>query len=253
MSRKSALLVAAVAAAVWLMPLQAHALLSLAGDASGVNFCAADQQISGCGFGIALPDTNPVVNTLALGTAGSPLVIGGLSILGSVSTATSGALNILDSSSLTINNISSATVTTHWTVSATGFLPPVVTSFLSGSGTWVTAAGSTITLTWFNDPANRQGAGTSTDRPGTLLATFSDVANGPADSFSFSSVVPVSDPAPFSMTLGIDLTLVPGGSLISRGQTEIKPQGTAVPEPNTLVLVGLGLGLIGLRRRQPVR
>ncbi|HEU5196191.1 MAG TPA: PEP-CTERM sorting domain-containing protein [Methylomirabilota bacterium] len=252
MSRKSALLVAAVAAAVWLMPLQAHAVLSLAGDASGSNFCAADQNV-GCGFGIVLSDSNPVVNTLALGSTGSALVIDGLSIMGSVSTAIFGVINILDSSSLSITNISSAPVTTHWTVSATGFVPPVATSFLSGSGTWVTAAGSTITLTWFNDPANRQGAGTSTDRPGTLLATFSDVANGFADSFSFSSIVPVSDPAPFSMTMGFDLTLVPGGSLISRGQTEIKPQGTAVPEPSTLVLVGLGLGLIGLRRRQPVR
>ena len=252
MSRKSALLVAAVAAAVWLMPLQAHALLSLAGDAGGVNICAADQSVA-CGFGTILSDSNPVVNILALGSTGSALVVDGLSIMGSVSTANFGALNILDSSSLSITNIGSLPVTAHFTVSATGFVPPVVTAFLSGSGTWVNAAGSTITLTWFNDPANRQGAGTSTDRPGTLLATFTDVANGVADSFSFSNIVPVSDPALFSMTMGFDLTLVPGGQLISRGQTEIKPQGTAVPEPNTLVLVGLGLGLIGLRRRQPAR
>jgi hypothetical protein len=252
MSRKRALLVAAVAAAVWLMPLQAHAVLSLAGDAGGVNFCAADQNV-GCAFGITLSDSNAAVNVLALGSTGSALVVGGLSIMGSVSTANFGLINILDSSSLSITNIGSAPVTAHFTVSATGFVPPVVTSFLSGSGTWVTAAGSTITLTWFNDSANRQGAGTSTDRPGIQLGTFTDIANGPADSFSFSSVVPVSDPALFSMSLGFDLTLVPGGSLISRGQTEIKPQGTAVPEPNTLVLVGLGLGLIGLRRRQPVR
>src|SRR5262245_24288710 len=117
MSSKSALLVAAVAAAVCLMPPQAHALLQLAGDVGATQFCATDQNVI-CGFGAQVTDLTPAVNTLAPGA----IAIGGLNILGSVSTATFGAVNILDSSSLTITNTSAAPVTAHFTVSATGFL-----------------------------------------------------------------------------------------------------------------------------------
>jgi len=249
---KGTLLIAAVVATVSLVPPPAHALLEFAGDAGGVLVCATDNNVP-CVFGTQIPDTNPAPNVLALGSTATPILIDGLSVMGSVSTAIFGAVNILDSSSLAIANVAGAPVTGHFTVSATGFVPPVNTSFLSGSGTWVTADGSTMTLTWFNDPQNAQGAETSLDRPGTLLGTFTDIATGPADSFSSTNTVAVSDLAPFSMTLGFDLTLTPGGSLISRGQTEIKPVSTAVPEPSTLMLVGLGLGLVSLlaRRRQP--
>src|SRR5215475_5582851 len=116
MSRKSALLVAAVAAAIYLMPPQAHALLQFAGDVGATQFCAADQNV-GCGFGAPLMDVNPLLSNLSLGATS----IGGLLVLGSVSTATFGAVNILDSSSLTITNNSAAPVTAHFTVSATGF------------------------------------------------------------------------------------------------------------------------------------
>jgi len=59
----------------------------------------------------------------------------------------------------------------------------------------------------------------------------------------------VPDPALFSMTLGFDFTLTPGGHLLGRGQTLLKPLA-AVPEPATLALFGLAAIAFARKRRQ---
>jgi hypothetical protein len=51
------------------------------------------------------------------------------------------------------------------------------------------------------------------------------------------------------MTLTASGTLQPGASLLSRGESEIKPQ-LAVSEPGSLALLAAALlGFVGLRRR----
>lgn len=94
---------------------------------------------------------------------------------------------------------------------------------------------------------NRQGATTATDAPGDLVASFADVANGDADSFSFSAGGAVADGIRFGMSLLATGTLTPGAALINRGATELKRD---IPEPGSLVLLGGALlGLALLRRR----
>ena len=112
-----------------------------------------------------------------------------------------------------------------------------------------TAVGSNVTLNWYNDPENVQGAGTPTDTPGILIDTFSKTVTVDADSFAHNGSGPTSDPGLFSMTLQETGKLVADGQFLNNGSTEIKPQ--SVSEPRALGILGLALfGAWLLRRRQ---
>jgi hypothetical protein len=227
----------------------------------GTSLFACDQ--NSCAGG-ALPtflDTNPTLGVLAT----DPLVLGLVSASFAVQTSVKGVLNTLSSGGTVIENADGVAHTLQLTIGDTDFLGPAQTFTATGSGTWVDPTapvaygGSLITMAWWNDPANGQGAEFAGDTPGLLLAAATDtpldgLANqsfgGPGGPFNVSGAV--LDPANFSMTLDNTLVLGPGIRLESRGQALAKPLAVQVSAPSSAWLVGLGLLSLSLGTRRRV-
>jgi hypothetical protein len=230
--------------------------LQFAIDVDGVNVA---RYTDNCVASATCPggDQNPAIGTLALSpqTFAGNLILNG-SVQSSVGTpANPDPLNILNSSSLNIINNTRDTRHIQAAVGDTSFTAPVSSASASASGTVQTGAGSSFTYTFFNDPANSQGADNATDGPGTAIDTFAFTATDPlADAFSHASgSLPVSDLAPFSMTQTFDAMLIAGAQLVGNSQTEIK--APPVSEPGSLILLGtallgLGVGHRWTRRQQ---
>jgi hypothetical protein len=219
-------------------------------EVNGVQACAVDNNAA-CAFGTQILDIDPTPGVMSFGNV--PVAVGILTITGSAQQATVGPPdNILNTSSAQVTNTGAGIANGFFAVSATDFVGPVSQSFASGSATWQEAAGSAISMQWYNDALNRQGAETGTDLPGILLSVCNDSITLTADSTSCADAAPVTDLGPFSMTLFTQFSLVPGGTLVNRGQTLLKPVA-AVPEPASLLLLSSAFGAASYMARHRAR
>jgi hypothetical protein len=226
------------------LPVPAHATLQIIADVSGSIASCVDN---------ASCDLNPAVGIIQVANG----VLNGVEVNGSIQTSTGTPANpgidTLNTSSLSLINLTAVSKTVTVVVSDTDFTGPVASFQTAASGVWQNAIGSTITMKWFDDPANGQGADSPTDTPGNLIDSFTNTATLFVDSFSHNGIGAVADAGPFSMTEEAVFTLSPHAQLVNRGQSEVK---LAAPEPSTwaMMLIGFaGLGFAAYRRRDRAR
>lgn len=202
-------------------------------------------------------DTDGIVNgQVLLGNDFTP--IPDFIVQGSYHASTHGSSSILTSGSSSVTNGRDHPVRAYVAVSDTDYEPPANVGQVTGSGTFTSASGSTMYMSYWDDPENTQGANydfssyadfiANVDKltPGIMIDEFGPwTAPDDFESFVYNNDVDVEDVDPFSMTLLFDFSLMPGGSLTARGQAMSKSYN--VPEfPMLAVPAGMIVGIAGV-------
>ena len=230
---KNLLMTAAIFAAVGASPANARLQLSIA--VGGSTFTCFDGQLS-C-------DQSGGANNLLI----VDQTVNGAFVQLALTQSQFGKPDELQLSTSNIENLTAAPLTITLTASDTGYTSPIRAINNSASLTFNSNIGAPdSTLTFFADKLDGQGApGT----PGTLLESVSGHAVTDPDSFSGSRITAFDANAPFSMSEQAVLSLRADGSITGFNQSM---ESTAVPEPSTWVMMGIGfaaLGFAGYRRR----
>jgi hypothetical protein len=234
MKALSRLLLSAVTAggAVAALSTQAYATLQFSGGSS------ATEQFFTCVDNDPVCDTNPATGVITF----PEINFDGLTAVDVTVTATADSLSFTVGS---LTNDTGAALSANFAVSDTDFSGDTNRLKTSFTTTWTNAAGSSIGVAWFEDPANAQGANMPTDAPGSKFDSAStDVVTG-NQSESHSNTVALAVSPSFSLTMKGSMDLANGGTVSASDSVT-----AAIPEASTwtMLIAGFaGLGIAGYR------
>lgn len=203
-----------------------------------------------CADGQACDLAGPVNNIIVLNET-----VGNFNIIGTVAASSSavGNDNLQFSTSL-IRNTGATLGHLTAIVGDTNFIGPVNDVRESASLTFNQAVGSgASTLRFFADPANGQPAGVGLNIPGVELFSTSGTPSSDPDSFAGTHNSPFDASGLFSMTETANLALAPGASITGFNESMAT---SAIPEPRTWAMLGIGFGLmafLGVKRKRTAR
>jgi hypothetical protein len=218
----------ALLAAVGASPAKATLDISFS-DGLGHTFTCADQ--TSCDLDGAAK------NLLLINT-----IVGNFRIEGTFAASTSGKLNDLSVSNLTIFNNGATTGHLQMVLGDTGFSPPVSFTRESASLTFNNDTGGDATLAFFGDTANGQPAGPGLNIPGVELFSATGAVTTSPFSFAGTHDSAFSASSPFSLTETASLGMVPGSTITGFNLA----MESGIPEPKTWALMAIGFGLLGL-------
>jgi hypothetical protein len=221
---------------------------------SGVMLAALSSPVLAADTAITLWNTaNPAGSETAIGT-GSASVLG--SSLNGITVSVSSVLrgtapNDLTEANINIDNTTGSIQTLKIIAGANGYPGPSSLFHLTGT-IGVTLGGADLTGQYFVDNTNTLN-GETLSVVGTQIGSFDSGALVGPESFSFNGFAPFGATNPYGMAEELTLTLNPGAAIFVQG---VSMEATsAVPEPGTWAMMGLGFALMGIigamRKRVP--
>ena len=198
--------------------------------------------------------SNPGGAESANGTGGASILssnLGGVTI--SVSSVQRGINpNDLTEANISIDNTTGSIQTIKIIAGANGYLGPSDAFTLTGA-IGATLGGSDLAGQFFTDQGDTLNGNSSLTVTGTQIGSFdSGLLTGP-ESFAFNGSGLSSLLTPYGLAEELTLTLAPGATVFIQGMSM---DASAVPEPGTWAMMGVGfalIGFLGLRKRRVPR
>ena len=178
--------------------------------------------------------------------------VGNFQVAGTISTSSSGLLNLLSLVNFGAVNTDTVAHTLNMYVSDTDFVGPVTGIAESASILFSNAVGSgPSSLDFWADVGNTQGANLI-NTPGVLLASVVQTPTTNPQSFSGNDFTPFIASGLFSMTQAAHINLIGGGRFTDFSQN-MQSSFSAVPVPAALPMLGgvvAGFGAFGAWKRR---
>ena len=160
--------------------------------------------------------------------------------------------NDLTEANISIDNTTGSIQTIKIIAGANGYLGPSDVFTLTGA-IGATLGGSDLAGQFFTDQGDTLNGNSSLTVTGTQIGSFDSGSLTGPESFAFNGSGLSSLVSPYGLAEELTLTLAPGATVFIQGMSM---DASAVPEPGTWAMMGVGfalIGFLGLRKRRVPR